>query len=112
MGVCIFNPKRDAKGVQYMPRDRSLYRWGMISRSTKCESDPGPQHPMKQEITKFIMFYYAGVLPDLNNQSSLKTWHSSSSTSKYCVTASMTDKDDSDAGTPLYYAAQVFLARR
>jgi hypothetical protein len=55
MGGCASlaqkGPKRDAKGVQYMLRDRSLYRWGMISRSTKRESDPDPQHPMKQEIT-------------------------------------------------------------
>jgi hypothetical protein len=47
------------------------YWWGTFSRSTKREiSDPDPQHPTKQEITRLIMFQ--------------------------CVTASRTDKLEDD----------------
>jgi hypothetical protein len=43
-----------------MPHDRFLYPYwrGKFNRSTKREaSDLDPQHPMKQEMTRFIMFY-------------------------------------------------------
>jgi hypothetical protein len=45
------------KGFNIVCRSFYPYWWRMFSRSTKRASNLGPQHPMKQEITRFIMFY-------------------------------------------------------
>ena len=76
---------------------------GKFSRVNKARgigSGSAASHEMKQEITRFIMIYVP-VSPHHgrrtsrpNKKSSLKTWRSPSSTSKCCVTASRTDKDE------------------
>jgi hypothetical protein len=54
---------------------------GTFSRSATCEAsdrDPQPEHPMKQEITRFIIFYvpHHGRTSRSNKKFSLITWRS------------------------------------
>jgi hypothetical protein len=88
----------DEKGVEYMPHDRSRYPYwrGTFSRSTTKRESAASHQTGNNQAYHVSMSPHHGRTSRSNKKVSLKTWHSPSSTSDYCVTASRMDKDDEE----------------